>query len=127
MPTPWPNQCSASVTRLTSLSTVTGTPRRAETSSPKGTSRSRKIGLWRQMPEALSTTPGRPTQTPLMAETARPASATQRRTPSSTRSAMTATGWRSTRMGSDSVLMTSARKLVTATVIWAGASLAPTT
>ena len=37
-----------------------------------GTSRSRKIGLWRQRPAARSMTPGRPTQTPLTARSSQP-------------------------------------------------------
>ena len=40
---------------------------------------------------------------------------------------MTAAVWRSMRIGSDSVRRTSAQKLVTATVIWSGASFTPTT
>ena len=40
---------------------------------------------------------------------------------------MTLTGCRSIRIGSDSVCITSARKLVIATVIWSGASLTPAT
>src|SRR5271155_2171656 len=57
----------------------------------------------------------------------RPASLTQRRTPSSTRSAMTEAVWRSMRTGSASERRTSAQKLVTPTEIWSGASLTPTT
>ena len=52
-----------------------------------------KIGLCRQTPAARSTTPGRPTQMPAIFATFQSsASLTQRRTPSSTRSAMTAAG-----------------------------------
>ena len=57
----------------------------------------------------------------------RPASLTQRRTPSSTRSAMTAAVCRSMRIGIASERRMSAQKLVTATVIWSGASFTPTT
>ena len=57
----------------------------------------------------------------------RPASLTQRRMPSSTRSPMTDAVWRSRRMGSASERRMSAQKLVTATVIWSWASLTPTT
>ena len=55
------------------------------------------------------------------------ASLTQRRTPSSTRSAITAGVWRWMRIGSDSLASTLAQKSVTATVIRSGASLTPTT
>src|SRR5271166_3333675 len=122
-----PNQCSASVTRLASLSIDAGTPRRSERLEPKGTSRSLKIGLWRQTPAARSTTPGRPTQTPAISSIARPASLTHLLTPSSTRSAMTEAVCRSMRMGRTSELKMSAQKLVVATAIWSGASLTPTT
>ena len=57
----------------------------------------------------------------------RPASLTQRRTPSSTRSPMTDAVWRSMRIGRASERRMSAQKLVTATVIWSWASLTPTT
>ena len=81
-------------------------------SAPKSTSRSLKIGLCRQTPAARSTTPGRPTQTPEMSDISRSASLTQRRTPSSTRSAMTGADCRSMRIGSVSDASTSAQKLV---------------
>ena len=112
-----PNQCSASVTRLTSLSIETGAPSRRVNSAPKATSRSLKIGLCRHRPAARSTTPGRPTQTPEISAISRSASQTQRRTPSSTRSAMTVAVCRSMRIGNASVRSTSALKLETATVI----------
>lgn len=62
-----------------------------------------------------------------MSDISRSASATQRRTPSSTRSAITAGVCRSIRIGSASVRRTSAQKFVAATVIWSGASFTPTT
>ena len=61
-----PNQCSASATRLASLSIDAGTPSRRVSSAPNGTSRSPKIGVCRHTPADRSTTPGRPTQTPRM-------------------------------------------------------------
>ena len=65
-PRPTPNQCSAKVTRLTSLSTVASICRRFFNSAAKATLRSRKIGLCRHTPAPRSTTPGTPTHTPLM-------------------------------------------------------------
>ena len=100
----WPNQCSAKVTKLTSLSIETATPRRLVRSAAKLTSRSLKIGLCRQMPAARSTTPGSPTQMPAISAIESSASLTQRRTPSSTRSAITGADCRSIRIGKIEVL-----------------------
>ena len=68
-----------------------------------------------------------PTHTPEISATSRPVSLTHRRTPSSTRSAMTEAVWRSMRIGRASDERMSAQKFVTAIVIWSGASLTPTT
>ena len=81
----------------------------------------------RTKPEAYSTTPGSATQRLSTASRARPASATQRRTPSSTRSAITSAGWRSTRTGCVSSASTSPWKSVTTCTMRIGVIFTPTT